>query len=365
MIDLDGAARQFISADASLVIKEFGNGNINRTFLVSPPPRVARPFLLQRLNTHVFQRPELVMANICAITDHVNDRLAKAPGSIGRRWEIPAVLKTAEGHDHWRSRDGSFWRAISFIEGSWTLNVIGNPTQARDVGFSLGTFHRLLSDLPPEKLADTLPGFHVTPGYLRRFDKVISGKWQAQTPEERWCLEFIAAHRSQASVLEDAHAAGRLKMRTIHGDPKVNNVLFDVATGQACSVIDLDTVKPGLVQYDIGDCLRSSCNRLGEETADWEQVRFDPELGEFVLTGYCTVAREFLSEADFALIPDAIGLIAFELGLRFFTDHCEGNVYFKANHPRHNLARALVQFKLAESVGQQTGAIRAMLTHLQ
>ncbi len=29
--------------------------------------------------------------------------------------------------------------------------------------------------------------------------------------------------------------------------------------------IDLDTVKPGLAQYDIGDCLRTGCNPLGEE----------------------------------------------------------------------------------------------------
>ena len=52
----------------------------------------------------------------------------------------------------------------------------------------------------------------------------------------------------------------------MHGDPKVNNVMLDTATGQAVGLVDLDTVKPGLVQYDIGDCLRSGCNPLGEET---------------------------------------------------------------------------------------------------
>ena len=41
--------------------------------------------------------------------------------------------------------------------------------------------------------------------------------------------------------------------------------MMDESSGQAVGLIDLDTVKPGLVHYDIGDCLRSCCNPVGEE----------------------------------------------------------------------------------------------------
>ena len=54
-------------------------------------------------------------------------------------------------------------------------------------------------------------------------------------------------------------------------------------------------------------------------------------------------------------------LIAFELGLRFFTDYLEGNVYFKVRRPEQNLARALVQFKLTESIESQETAIRNII----
>ena len=77
---------------------------------------------------------------------------------------------------------------------------------------------------------------------------------------------------------KQARRAGVLTERPMHGDPKINNVLLDNATGQAVSLIDLDTVKPGLVQYDLGDCLRSGCNPSGEETTDFEAVRFEIEL---------------------------------------------------------------------------------------
>ena len=62
---------------------------------------------------------------------------------------------------------------------------------------------------------------------------------------------------------------------------------------------------------------------------------------------------------------DAIRLIAFELGLRFFTDYLAGNVYFKARHREHNLARALVQFRLTESIESQEKAIRAIIRDLR
>ena len=137
--------------------------------------------------------------------------------------------------------------------------------------------------------------------------------------------------------------------------------MIDNATRQAVSIVDLDTVKPGLVHYDIGDCLRSSCNPLGEETERWEMVRFDPDLCQAVLQGYLSLAKDFLTENDYDYLYDAIRLIAFELGLRFFTDYLEGNVYFKANHPEHNLARALVQFKLTESIEDQAETIGAII----
>jgi hypothetical protein len=47
------------------------------------------------------------------------------------------------------------------------------------------------------------------------------------------------------------------------------------------------------------------------------------------------------------------------------TDHLEGNVYFKAKHPEHNLARALVQFKLTESIESQETAIRAIIRDMR
>lgn len=355
------AADQFRPHGRVAAIREHGNGNVNDTYLVTLEGAGERYLILQRINTQVFRQPELIMRNMHTFTEHVRRRLQRDPLVAGRRWEMPRVFVAQDGRDYWLDPAGRFWRAISFVDAAQSFDTIQSAEHAREVGYALGMFHHLISDLPSGQLADTLEGFHITPRYLRHYDEVTAAREGRHSPEVTWCLRFIAARRGWASILEDARAQGKLLPQPIHGDPKVNNVMIDSTTRQAVSIVDLDTVKPGLVHYDIGDCLRSCCNRLGEETEQWQAVCFEPDLCRPILQGYLSLAKRFLTANDYDYLYDAIRLIAFELGLRFFTDHLEGNVYFRARQPGHNLARALVQFRLTESIEAQEAAIRAII----
>jgi Ser/Thr protein kinase RdoA (MazF antagonist) len=279
---------------------------------------------------------------------------------------VPRIFPAQDGNSHFIDGDGSFWRAISFIQAARSFEQVQSIQHAREVGHALGRFQSLISDLSTDRLYDTLEGFHITPRYLRHYDEVLAQNGVCpKAPDTGYCLQFVEQHRHLASVLEDARSQDKLRLRPIHGDPKVNNIMVDEATGQAVSIVDLDTVKPGLVHYDIGDCLRSCCNPLGEETTDFDAVCFETDLCQAILQGYLPLAQGFLDDNDYAYLYDAMRLIAFELGLRFFTDYLEGNVYFKARHRDHNLARAIVQFKLAASIERQETAIRAIIDGLR
>ena len=364
--NLTEIASQFETTGKIIKVEEFGHGNINGTFLVTLDSVEEKHFVLQRINQNVFPQPKLVMRNMSTFTNHVRQRLQNSPLSSNRRWEVPKVLLTKNNQDHFIDSENSFWRAIDFIDKAETFDTIKDNQHASEVGFALGMFHNLISDLPVDKLADTLPGFHVTPTYLKQYEEVETQlNLSSKSPEVEFCKEFINNRKNWAYVLENAQIQKRLHLRPIHGDPKVNNVMIDTNNAQAISIIDLDTVKPGLVHYDIGDCLRSGCNSLGEETKYLERVSFDTDVCESILKGYLSVAREFLTENDYVYMYDAIRLIAFELGLRFFTDYLAGNVYFKIKYPEHNLYRALVQFKLAESIEIQESVIRKIISSFQ
>lgn len=365
MDNLVAIANQFKPQDKVINIQEYGNGNINNTFLITLDTETEKHFILQRINTQVFRQPELVMRNMRTITEHIHHRLKYIPLSAERSWKMPRVLLTQDAQDYWIEPSGAFWRAMSFIDAAQSFDTIQDTKHAREIGYGLGLFHNLINNLPIEKLTDTLEGFHITPHYLQHYNQVLANTTVSKSAEVEYCLQFVSDRSSWINVLENAKEEGRLILRPIHGDPKINNIMIDSATGQAVSIIDLDTVKPGLVHYDIGDCLRSGCNPLGEETKQWEAVCFESDLCQIILQGYFSVARDFLTNTDYNYLYDCIRLMAFELGLRFFTDYLEGNVYFKVKHQSQNLARALVQFKLTESIESQEAVLRNMIEDLR
>jgi Ser/Thr protein kinase RdoA (MazF antagonist) len=356
-------AEQFDLSGQILAVKPFGHGLINDTYLVTLGPGNSR-VILQRLNLRVFPQPQQIMANLRTVLDHIRRR-QRRDGHALRDLQLPEIYTGHDGKDSYRDPEGGFWRALSFIEDTRCSDRIVDSVQAEEVGFALGRFHALVNDLDPRRLYDILPGFHVTPRYLERFRAVAARNKMADSAERRFCFAFIEARRSQAGVLEEARRRKLLKVRSIHGDPKLNNILFGAKSARAVSLVDLDTVKPGLSHYDIGDCLRSCCNSAGECPGDTAAVDFDLDLCRAILKGYCEETRSFLNEQDYAYLYEAIRLIPFELGLRFLTDYLEGNQYFKVNSAEQNLHRALTQFQLTASIEAKEAQIRQLIVDLR
>lgn len=343
-----------------------GHGNVNDTYLaIFRTTFSEHRFILQRLNQRVFASPERVMHNMKVVTEHVHRRLLEEADKADRIWQLPRIIPTTDGKDFLFDSEGNCWRAISLIASAQSYEEIQDLDHAHEAGYVLGQFQRLISDIPIGKLEDTLPGFHVAPGYLEALDQALSTEpGQARLKSSaaaRQCHQFIKDRRHRLSVLEDARERGDLFLRPIHGDPKVGNVMIDEDTGKGTCIIDLDTVKPGLVHYDFGDCLRSCCNPAGEEELDLKNVYFDTDLCAAITRGYMHFAREFLTDADRHYQFDSIRLLPLELGIRFFADFIAGDTYFKTRYEGQNLNRALVQLKLCESVENREGVIRKTL----
>src|SRR5207253_1257707 len=123
-------------------------------------------------------------------------------------------------------------------------------------------------------------------------------------------------------------------------------VLVDEGSGEAVCVIDLDTVAPGTVLFDVGDLLRSATVTLPEVTTDLAAVGVVDNLLEGALRGYLAEAGAALTAGERASIPLAGPLMAYESALRFLTDHLEGDRYFRVDRPRHNLDRARSQLQV-------------------
>jgi Ser/Thr protein kinase RdoA (MazF antagonist) len=359
-------AQQFDVAGRLVTAEPTGSGNVNDTYLVVFRTTFSEErFILQQINKHVFPNPPHIMENMRRVTDHVHHRLEDEAHMSDRIWQLPRVIPARDGKDYVLDGDEEYWRAISLIASAHSYQSIQSLEHAHEAGFVLGQFERLISDIPPESLHDTLVGFHITPRYTDQLDQAMEtaeGKARLKSSKEaEWCFKFAQERREWCSLLEAAKDKGELKLRPIHGDPKISNVMIDDATGKGTCIVDLDTVKPGLIHYDFGDCLRSACNPAGEETLDLSKVYFDTDMCQAIIRGYMKYARSFLTDQDKFYLYDSIRLIAFELGLRFFADYIAGDQYFKIRYEGQNLNRARVQFKLCESIETREPIIRKIL----
>ena len=352
-------------------LQPFGNGNINDTFLaIYRNTFTETQVILQRVNRKVFPDPEAIMANMHGITRHCHLKL-EADAEAGRDdrvWQMPRIVKTKDSGDFVTDENGEVWRVITRIMSAHAFDVAQGPEHALECGAALGHFHYLISDMDPKSISDPLPGFHVTSGYLKAYDRTLKTAHAKEllksSMEAKRLAKFIEERRDLALCLEQALKKGELRKRMFHGDPKVNNIMIDDVTGKGTAMIDLDTVSPGLIHIDFGDALRSICNPAGEEETNLAKVVFDEDLATAFCKGYMREAGAFLTDADRAYLFDSIRLLPFELGLRFFQDYLNGNVYFKTTTPEQNLNRARVQFRLCESVEARERSIRSFLKKL-
>ncbi len=347
-------------------VHSMNSGNVNDTYLAIYRTVFSETrAVIQRINTYVFKKPEELMENIRFVTTHVHQVYANEQDKADRIWQLPKVISTCDGKDFFVDDEGNYWRAITQIASAHAFDKIQSAEHAHEVGAVLGKFHHAISDMSCDGLHDTLPGFHITPGYFLKLDEALrtqEGQIRLNaTKVAHNVLIFLEKRRDWCSVLEDAKARGELSLRPTHGDPKTANVMIDDITNKGTAIIDLDTVKPGLVHTDIADCLRSCCNPAGEETHDISSVMFDTDLCDAVLSGYCEQAKGFMTEAEKYYLFDAVRLIAYEQALRFFADYIAGDVYYKVREDGQNLMRARVQVQLCRSIEANELKIRRML----
>ena len=329
-----------------------GRGLINDTFQIESG---GQGYVLQRINGRVFPHPEQIMANLLVLRELLDPGDAAGP-------RTPRLVLARDGAPFVRDAEGAVWRMMELIPGAMSLTELQSRTEARDVGRVLGAFHRAGASLPVERFGISLPGFHATPEYLRRLRQVAGPARRG--PEVEALLAFVDAHQTLAEALDQEQRAGRIPTRITHGDPKLDNMLFSQDRRRALALIDLDTVQPGLIQHDLGDCLRSCCNRRGEGASDPQAVHFDLGLCADILDGYAAETRGVLSEAEIGTLYQGIQVMPFELGIRFLTDYLEGNRYFRVEHPEQNLHKAQAQFALAADIERQAVEIQRIIAQV-
>ncbi|MDB4142788.1 aminoglycoside phosphotransferase family protein [Akkermansiaceae bacterium] len=341
--------------------EEIESGHINTTYLATYEEEGEGEFsyILQRINEHVFKDPHAVIQNVSRVTRHINRKVLRRKKDAGG--QTLNLYPGRDGKVSVQGPSGGVWRCYNFIEGCATYDVVENTRQAYEAGKAFGAFQDLVSDLPTDRIVETIPDFHNTRVRYARLIKVIEADpcgRVASVPEE---IAFIREREGIVGKLLDLVDTGELSERITHNDTKLNNVMIDKETDEAVCVIDLDTVMPGLPLYDFGDLVRTATSPAEEDEKDLSKVTMRMSMFEPLVEGYLATAQGFLSPLEIELLPFSGRLISLEVGIRFLTDYLEGDVYFKVHHEGHNLDRCRTQLTLVKSIEEQEGAMTSFI----
>jgi hypothetical protein len=326
-------------------LKKWGEGHIHETYLVETKGHNP-DYILQKINHNIFRDIPGMMNNIEAATGHLQQKLAGMPGH-DPAMESLSLVKTKPGDSYYKDEEGNYWRMYVFIPGTVTFQKVTGQVLAAESGRVIGLFQFLLSDLRAP-LIETIPDFHNINLRISQFYAAMaadtSGRASAIKDDIRFATIRFEGMKSYFRLLQE-----KAVTRPTHNDTKLNNILFD-QRGKALCIVDLDTVMPGYVHFDYGDALRTMANTALEDEKDLSLVHFNREVYDAFTKAYLDAASSFLNDEEKALLPYAPVYLTFIIGLRFLTDHLNGDVYFRIHHPGHNLERAKVQFRLVEEI---------------
>jgi Ser/Thr protein kinase RdoA (MazF antagonist) len=317
--------------DAS--VTPLGTGLINQTFLITARTQRA---VLQRLAPIFSPR---INENIAAVTS--------ALAASGLR--TPYLLPTRDGH-LWLDLGGEngVWRLQTFVPGT-SFDKVQSPAQAHAAGALVARFHRALDGLT-YTFHGLREGVHDTAKHLARLREALSRHGQHRLMAQvAPVAETILAHVQTLDPLPT------LPPRLSHGDLKLNNILFvgetPPASEQALCLIDLDTVGPMSLAYELGDAWRSWCNVSGEDAT---AANIDMAVFRASFAGYASGIGRDLNEAERQALLGGVEWISLELASRFAADALFES-YFGWDARRfpgrgeHNLVRARGQLALHEA----------------
>ena len=328
----------------------FGNGHINRTYIIGTDAPAA--YVLQWINQYVFKNPPQVMDNAGRVTGHI---LAQGKPAIH-------FLECENGTCCYQDPEGEYWRCYDYVEG-FCMDMPETGEDFYQSALAFGRFQNQLSDFPADTLYETIPNFHNTPDRFRQLKETLAsdpmGRLETCRPE----VEFYLANEEMGGRLYRMLMAGELPLRVTHNDTKLNNVLLDPETRKPLCVLDLDTVMPGLSAYDFGDSIRFGAATAAEDEQDFSKMKLDVELFRLYTRGFLE-ACPALTEKEVEVLPLGAFTMTLECGSRFLKDYLDGDKYFRVSYPTHNLVRARTQIKLVADMEKKMAEMSAVVARV-
>lgn len=338
MADLTSILPLFGLQAADFSIERIGSGHIHQTYRLGGN----RSFVLQRVNKNVFKHPELIASNLKVASAFLHQTVPN--------YLFVSCIKSVAGNEMEYDSEGYPWRLFPYLKNTITFDKVDSPEMAYEAAREFGRLSNYLDAIDTNLFQPTIPRFHDLSLRKDQFLESLANAALDRLNIARTLIQQSERHFSLVDEYERLIGGGSLRLRIVHNDTKINNVLFDRTTLKTVAVIDLDTLMPGYFIYDLGDMVRTFVCPVSEEEKDLKKILFRKEVYDGLLSGYLAEMGKVLSEAERRSIPFAGKMMTYIMALRFLADYLRGDTYYHITYPDQNLVRAANQLQLLQLI---------------
>ena len=321
---------------AEVVLKSFGTGHINSTFLLTQN-NTGEQFILQSININVFKKPDVIAQNVKLVADFLAEHYPE--------YLFVKAIPTIKGEEM-AVVEGVYWRLTNFISNSISFDTLSDPRQAFEAALQFGRLNKLLSAFDASQLNETIPGFHDLGLRYKQFTDALK---LASEEIKQKAANQISTALHYGFILDYFNSfknSTEFPDRAMHHDTKISNMLFDKDSMKGICVIDLDTLMAGKFISDLGDMMRTYLCAFSENEPDISKITIRVEYFEAIVNGYLHEMGAILSKVEKELILFSAKYLIYMQAIRFLTDYLNGNIYYPIAYAEQNLDRTKNQFKL-------------------
>ncbi|MFS4429408.1 phosphotransferase enzyme family protein [Chryseobacterium sp. S90] len=343
-MELNDIVIQFIGTD-HYDLTPITDGLINTTYLLENKDQ-GKKFILQKINNHVFKRPEAIVSNHLIINELLK--------SNDYQFQIIEPIPSLTNKLLVKDANDDTWRMLSFVENSTTFLTAPSLQTAFEAA---KTFSYFLTTVNTEKLPaieDTLPNFLNFEKRVTDYKNSLKNAVPHLKENAKAEIEITNQLLSLPDRWIEMEKGNQIPKRIIHADVKISNILFD-QNHHPLAVIDLDTMMISTILYDFGTMIQSYTNTTNEDDGS-AQNNFNPEMYKIVKEGFLFYLKEKLTPEESDNLDYAAQVAIYIQELRFLTDYLNGSIYYSTKYPEHNLDRTKNQLELLKGLRAYLGS---------
>ena len=323
-------------------LTELESGHINNSYRLETRSTPEEKLFLQKINSEIFSDVDLLMDNVSLVSSH----LSTIHGDSGNFLEL---IPTIEEQTYFETNEGEYWRLFKFLEGYVNLDTILNPENANKAGQCLARFLNDFENALASNYRIIIPNFHNLKFRLSQLETSTKrdkkGRKKLVSKELAICQNLSEKLLQVQNLLDQ----GVIPTRISHNDTKASNIMVNQLTDQFC-LIDYDTIMPGSLLFDFGDCMRSLISTTEENSIPSDHIDLNWDLARPYMDGFIEASSSIITKEEKKLLPLSCVLLPFLMGVRFLSDFLAGDTYFKVDHELENLYRAKNQLYLAREI---------------